>query len=222
MHPDGIGIADYLQVRMDFFAVPEAEPDHVLLVERHQGSRSQSSLHGGGVSDRGDRVGRAIGTPVEQQRVSDTTSYRHRDDALVLHLDRLSTGIPQRVEDSLDVLLMHNQIVRGRVARKPAVGVALRVLQGNHQARPMDRIHSRHTGQLGGPPLHGRQRGIDRSAVHRVDSGGQRFAFGGETVHRCLRPTDKVDQSRRIAAADLGAARYPMRGGQQQPRQQAH
>lgn len=43
MHPDGIGIADYLQVRMDFFAVPEAEPDHVLLVERHQGAAARAA-----------------------------------------------------------------------------------------------------------------------------------------------------------------------------------
>ncbi len=54
---------------------------------------------------------------------------------------------------------------------------ALRVLQGNHRPARMDRIHSRHRPTADRRCM-ARQRGIDRSAVHRVDSGG-RAAFGG-------------------------------------------
>ncbi len=130
-------------------------------------------------SDRGDRVGRAIVRPLSSNVFPDTTSYRHRDDALVC-IWIFNAGIPQRVEDSLGILLMHNQIVgdasRGNHWRRVA---SCRVT-----TRPVAHgpVLSRHTGQLGGPYTLTANAGIDRSAVHRVDSGGQRFAFGGETV----------------------------------------
>ena len=51
---------------------------------------------------------------------------------------------------------------------------------------------------------------------------GQLVALGVETIDRRLRLTDQVDQPRGVAAADLGAAGHPVRGGEQQPGQQAH
>ncbi len=57
--------------------------------------------------------------------------------------------------------------------------------------------------------------------MRRVDLGGQRVAFGLETIHRGLRVSHQINETRCIAATDLGAARYPVRSGQQQSGQQA-
>ena len=57
------------------------------------------------------------------------------------------------------------------------------------------------------------------AAVMRVDRRHQRVPPRGEPVHRVLSLADQVDESRCIAAADLGAAGDAVGGRQQQARQ---
>jgi hypothetical protein len=154
----------------------------------------------------GDGIGRAVGTPVEQKRVPDAADDRGRDDALILHLDRLGAGTPHRIENPVDVLLVHDQVVWRGVAREPSVGVALRVVEDHHQTRAMDRIHVGLSGQLRRPPLHRLQCGVRRAAVEGVDLLGQGFPLGVQVAHRRARLAHQVDQAGSVAATDLGTA----------------
>ena len=204
------------------FGVAQAEPDDVLLVQGHQGSGGQRGLHGAGIADRGDRVRRAVGTAVEQQRVADAARRRGGDDPLVLHLDRFGAGTPQRVEHGLDVLLVHHQVVGGGVAREAAVGVALRVVERHDQARAVHRVQAGVERPARPTGLHRRQGGVGRTSpcVESIlAASASRSAV--EPVHRRLRLPDQVDQPRCVTAPDLAAAGHPVGGGQQQSGQQA-
>ncbi|BCI92429.1 hypothetical protein NIIDMKKI_76350 [Mycobacterium kansasii] len=102
------------------------------------------------------------------------------------------------------------------------MGVALRVVERHHHAGAVDRVHTRLTGQLGGPPEHRRQCGIRRRNVCRLDLFGQRVPLGIQPVHRRLGVADEIDEPRRVAAANLRTAGNPVRRGQQQAGEQAH
>jgi len=145
--------------------------------------------------------------------------YRGRDDALVLHLDRLGAGAPQRVEDGLDVLLVHDEVIRRCIAGKAAVGVALRVVERDGQTRPVHGLQPGVAGQLGGPPLHRCQRRVGGPAVRRVDGVGQPIPFGGQALHRGPFAAHQIDQPRCIATPDLATAGHPVGSPEQQPGQ---
>ena len=106
---------------------------------------------------------------------------------------------------------------------KSAVGVALRVGEGDDEARAADRIEAGVGGQGVVAVLDRRERGVGarRSAVMGVDLGDELVALRAEPVHRLLGLPDQVDQPGRVAAPDLAAAGDPVRGRQQQPGQQA-
>src|SRR6478752_9904912 len=86
LHPDGWPIPGQFDLPR-LLGVAKTEAHRVLLVERHHRCLRQRVLHGRRVADRGDDIRRAVGTPVEQQRVADTAWRRGRDEPLVLHLD---------------------------------------------------------------------------------------------------------------------------------------
>ena len=146
-HPHRLGVPDKLDLGAGLFGVTQPEPHHVLLVKRDQGCCRKGSLHGGGVPDRGDHIGRAVGAAIEQQRVSDAAGRRGADDPLVLHLDAFGARAPQRVEDRLDVLLVYHQVIGRCVAWKPALGVALSVVERDEQPRAAYRVQAGVGGQ---------------------------------------------------------------------------
>ena len=82
---------------------------------------------------------------------------------------------PQRVQDRLDVLLVHDQVVRRGIAREATLGVALRVVEGDHQAWSSHRVEPRVNGQDVGPCGDRGQRGSrgGGAPVVRVEFGDQ-------------------------------------------------
>jgi hypothetical protein len=93
--------------------VSQAKSRDVLPVQRYQRSRVECCLHGIGIADGRDHVGRAVGTTVQQQGVADTSRYRARDQALIiLHLNGLGARTPQGIEHTFDILLVHHQVIR--------------------------------------------------------------------------------------------------------------
>ena len=168
--------------------------------------------------------GGAVGGPVEQQGVADTAWRGRGDDPLILHLDAFGASAPQRVQDGLDVLLMHDQVVRGRVSGEAAVGVALGVGQRDDETGAADRVQAGVGGQDSVAVLNCRQGGVGarRTAVVGVDLGDEGVALCGEPVHRLLGFADEVDQPGCVAAPDLVAARDAVSGRQKQSGQQAN
>ncbi len=173
---------DDLLIQVHRFVVTQPVADHILLVQRDQGSGGQPGLHRRRIADCGDRVGGTVGASVEQQGVADAAGRRGGDQPLVLHLDRFSAGAPHRVEDGLDVLLVHDQVVGGGVAREAPIGVALRVGQRHRQARPVHRDGAGVFAELSRPFEHRCQRTTDRTPVGVVDTGGQRVSLRAETL----------------------------------------
>ncbi len=148
------------------------------------------------VTDGGDLVGLGVGLPVELHRVALALDAGGGDQPLSLDRDRARAASPHRVDDRLDVLLVHHQQVE--VAGAVVDDVLRRVGQGDGDARAGDGVEPGRRPQPLGLAL---QPG-DPFVVDRV---GQALDLGVERGDLVLEPGQLValgrDQGRQVGVA---------------------
>ena len=130
-------------------SVAETDGVDVLLVDGDGRVGVEAPLHPVDVTDGGDAVGRGVDPTLQDQGVADAADGTGGDDPLVLDHHRLGARGPQRVDDRLHVLLVHDDVVRGEAVRQ-GVGGALGVVERDLERGATDLGRRGGRGQLVG------------------------------------------------------------------------
>ena len=135
----------------------------------------------GRVTDRGDHVGLAVGHALELHGVADAADAGRADHPLTLDGDRPGAALPHRVDDGLDVLLVHEQEVGVVAVARAGVGRCV----GEGHAHP--RADLRQQTRLA---LHGSRAAVERPHLLVVDRPAEERDLSPEVVDASLEGVD--------------------------------